>query len=104
MAKWTDSTVSSSVKVKAVHINELKNAVNSLITNANLTTKIGTIDTSSYILKTNLSNLQKAINSLQSSFSGNCEKECQSNVCSNSCDCDSCWNSCCGGDDDGSNC
>ena len=79
---WTDSTVSNSVKVKATHITQLKNAVQTLITNAGKyasDVSIGTINasTSYKISKANLSNLQKAVNSLQSKFSNNCV-ECQS--------------------------
>lgn len=87
---WTDPTLSDQIKIKAVHINELKTAVQNLINRANLSSsvKIGTINTSAKVLKLNVANLQKSINALQSSFSRNCVRPCQSDKC------ESCQDSC----------
>lgn len=97
---WTDPTLSDQIKIKAVHINELKTAIQDLIDRANLSSsvKIGTINTSAKVLKLNVANLQKSINALQSSFSKNCARPCQSDKCEScqdTCLCQSCQSSKC---------
>jgi len=90
MATWTDSTLSNKIKIKAVHVNEVKNAIQSLIDKAKLssTVSIGTINTSKKVLESNISKLQKSINALETNFSGNCAKtQCTSK-------CESCQDSC----------
>ena len=90
MATWTDTTLDSNVKVKAVHITEFKNAIQTLINNAKLSSSIsiGTITTNAKILVSNIAKLQKSINALEGSFSGNCAKtQCTSK-------CESCQDSC----------
>ena len=99
---WTDATLSTSIKVKATHVTQLKTAVQTLITNAGTFASgvsIGTINasTSYKISKANISNLQKAVNSLQSKFSNNC-LTCQSNK---QCKCQT---QCCSDNDGDSNC
>ena len=91
---WTD-TLNTNTKVKAVHVNEVKTAVQTLINNAKLTSSIsiGTITTTGKVLVSNISNLEKAVNSLETSFSGNCAKtQCSSKCesCQDSCTCQSC--------------
>lgn len=90
MATWTDPTLSNSIKVKSVHVNEVKNALQTLINNANLSSSIsiGTVNTGGKVLEKNIANLEKAINSLEASFSNNCSKTCQSSKC------ESCQDSC----------
>ena len=100
MASWTDSTLSTNVKNKAVHINELKNTIQTLINNANLTSSIsiGTINTTGKILDDNISSLQKAVNALETSFSNNCAKsQCSDKceTCQDTCTCQSCQSSKC---------
>ena len=100
MASWTDSTLSTNVKNKAVHINELKNTIQTLINNANLTSSIsiGTITTTGKILDDNISSLQKAVNALETSFSNNCAKsQCSDKceTCQDTCTCQSCQSSKC---------
>ena len=111
---WTDSSLSTSIKVKAAHVTELKTAVNTLITAHNAAYKkvkaahssytdigqkltaitLGTVTatTSTKISKANISNLQKAVNSLQADFSNNCYTcqancRCQAQCCDYDCDC-----------------
>ena len=111
---WTDSSLSTSIKVKATHVTELKTAVSALITAHNAAYKLvkntpgnhsdigqkltaitlGTVSasTSTKISKANISNLQKAVNSLQADFSNNCYTcqkncRCQAQCCDYDCDC-----------------
>lgn len=94
---YTDGTLNSSVTIKRTHVSELANEVNTIISNAKLTSAIstGTMDYST-INKNNITNLQKAINALEGSFSNNC---CESNHCqtcqSDRCQsCQGCQNAC----------
>lgn len=111
---WTDSSLSTSIKVKAAHVTELKTAVSALITAHNAAYKevkaanssytdigqkltaitLGTVtaNTSTKISKSNISNLQKAVNALQADFSKNCYTcqkncRCQKQCCDYDCDC-----------------
>ena len=105
---WTDSSLSTSIKVKAAHVTELKTAVSTLITAHNAAYKLGTnsvgvkltaitlgtvsASTSTKISKANISNLQKAVNALQADFSKNCYTcqqncRCEKQCCDYDCNC-----------------
>lgn len=88
---WTDSSLGTSTKVRAVHLTQLKTAIDTLRTNAKLTSSVAspavTASTSVKINKVNIKNLQTACNALVAKFSGNC---CQANCCQTQCACQSC--------------
>lgn len=94
---YTDTTIGKSTTIKSAHVSELVSEVDTIITNAKLTSSIS-VGTMNYdkVNSKNITNLQKAINALEGSFSNNC---CESNKCqtcqSDKCQtCQGCQNSC----------
>lgn len=104
---YTDTTLTNTTPVKLVHVKEMIDAVNTLITNAKLTSTISTITVQSGAIKSaNILSLQNAINKLETSFSNNCcqanhcqtcqSDKCQScQGCQNACSCQSCQSNKC---------
>ena len=76
---YTDSTLSTDIKNKYVHLTELVTAITALQKKTNSAgTSTGVALTNGPIITANLKNLQDAIHALQNSYSGNC---CQANCC-----------------------
>lgn len=87
---WTDSSLGTSIKARAVHLTQLKTAIDTLRTNTKNTAVASpavSASTSVKINKANIKNLQTACNALVAKFSGNC---CQANCCQTQCTCQSC--------------
>lgn len=87
---WTDSSLGTSIKARAVHLTQLKTAIDTLRTNTKNTAVASpsvSASTSVKINKANIKNLQTACNALVAKFSGNC---CQANCCQTQCACQSC--------------
>ena len=76
---FTDTTLSSGIAVKKVHVTELATALTTLATNANKASVVNLSGlTYTKVVAANIMLLRTAVNNLETSFSGNC---CQVNCC-----------------------
>ena len=83
---YTDPTLNNTIKVKKTHVQEIETAVKNMITNKKVSgVSVGTMDYSK-VENSNIINLQKAINALETKFSNNC---CESDHCQ-TCQSDKC--------------
>ena len=75
---YTDPTLNNTIKIKKAHIQELETSIKNMITNKKVSGV--TVDTMDYskVENSNIVNLQKAINALETKFSNNC---CESDHC-----------------------
>ena len=90
---YTDPTLNNTIKVKKVHLTELKSSIDTMITNKKVSVTSPTL-TYTKVNSANIKALQTAINALETAFSGNC---CQSNCCQTcqTSKCQSCQTSTC---------
>lgn len=65
------------VKIKKVHLDELKTSIDTLATNKKVTISVASLAYDK-VNAANIQNIQSAIHTLESAFSGNC---CQANCC-----------------------
>lgn len=76
---YTDANLNSEIAVKKAHITELAAALTSLAANANKASVVNLTGlTYTRVVAVNIMLLRTAVNTLETSFSGNC---CQANCC-----------------------